>query len=234
MKQMCLLLSLYLIFDWSITTYKRDAIDAMTVVQSIDMKKHKTFGDLAANYFWDLVHCFTFVNSVADIFDRYDITKSTTSAERERYSKVSASAKVFQVIDGRTIPDWKKLLSAQENKQALINVFGTYLLQIVRNDQVVQPGHTLYVAGIFGNPEVVNIFFQSRSSLIVLVCAAVRRSLTPEWSCRRYMPTKTERDGKERTEYNQDVRYMFGCSLCAIFSQNEIYDRNVGPDGKCK
>jgi hypothetical protein len=57
----------------------------MTVVQSIDMKKHKTFGDLAANYFWDLVHCFTFVNSVADIFDRYDITKSTTSAERERY-----------------------------------------------------------------------------------------------------------------------------------------------------
>jgi hypothetical protein len=48
------------------------------------------------------------------------------------------------------------------------------------------------------------------------------------------MPTKTERDGKERTEYNQDVRYMFDCSLCAIFSQNEIYDRNVGPDGKCK
>ena len=129
-------------FDWSITTYKRDSIDVMTVVQCIDMKKHKTFGDLASDYYWNLVHCFTFANSVADIFDRYDITKSITSAERERRSKVSA-------------------FSAQENKQALINVFGTYLLQIVRNDQVVKPGHTLYVVGIFGNPEVVNIFFRA-------------------------------------------------------------------------
>jgi hypothetical protein len=76
---------------------------------------------------------------------------------------VSASAKLFQVIDGRTIPDWKTLLSAQENKQALINVFGTYLLQIVRNDQVVQPGHTLYVAGIFGNPEVVHVFLEKHT-----------------------------------------------------------------------
>jgi len=53
------------------------------------------------------------------------------------------------------------VFSAKENKQALINVFGTYLLQIVRNYQVVQPGHTLYVAGIFGNPEVVNVFFRA-------------------------------------------------------------------------
>jgi len=31
-------------------------------------------------------------------------------------------------------------------------------LQIVRNEHVIQPVHALYVAGIFGNPEVVNVF----------------------------------------------------------------------------
>jgi hypothetical protein len=142
-------------FDRSVTTYIRDA---MAVVQCTDVKKYKTFGDLAADYYRTLVLCFTFANTVADIFDRYDIKNSIKSAERERRSKVSVSSKVFQVIEGRTIPDWKKFLSVQENKQTLINFFGTYFLQIVGNDPVVQPGHTLYVAGIFGNPEVVKVF----------------------------------------------------------------------------
>jgi hypothetical protein len=59
-------------------------------------------------------------------------------------STVYASAKVFLVIEGRAILVWKKFLSAQENKQALINFFGTYLLRIARNNPFVQPGHTLY------------------------------------------------------------------------------------------
>lgn len=69
-----------------------------------------------------------------------------------------ASAKVFQEIEGRTIPVWKKFLSSQENKQALINFFGPYLLSIARNNSFVQPGHTLYGAGIFGNLKVVKVF----------------------------------------------------------------------------
>jgi hypothetical protein len=44
-------------------------------------------------------------------------------AERERRTKVTAHTKVFQVIEGRNIPDWKKFLSVKENKQALINFF---------------------------------------------------------------------------------------------------------------
>jgi hypothetical protein len=39
---------------------------------------------------------------------------------------VTAHTKVFQVIEGRNIPDWKKFLSVKENKQALINCFGDY------------------------------------------------------------------------------------------------------------
>jgi hypothetical protein len=45
------------------------------------------------------------------------------TAERARRSKVSASVKVFHVIESRAKPDWKKFLSSQENKQALINFF---------------------------------------------------------------------------------------------------------------
>jgi hypothetical protein len=50
-------------------------LDAMAVVQCTDVKKYKTFGDLAADYYRNLVRCFTFANTVADIFDRYDMTK---------------------------------------------------------------------------------------------------------------------------------------------------------------
>jgi hypothetical protein len=39
---------------------------------------------------------------------------------------VTAHTKVFQVIEGRNIPDWKKFLSVKENKKALINLFGDY------------------------------------------------------------------------------------------------------------
>jgi hypothetical protein len=46
------------------------------------------------------------------------------SAERERRTKVTAHTKVFQVIEGRNIPDWKKFLSVKENKQTLVNFLG--------------------------------------------------------------------------------------------------------------
>ena len=71
-------------FGRSVTTYIRDA---MAVVQCTDVKKYKTFGDLAADYYRNLVRCFIFANTVADIFDRYDIKNSIKSAERERRFK---------------------------------------------------------------------------------------------------------------------------------------------------
>jgi hypothetical protein len=56
-------------------------------------------------------------HTVADVFDRYDVKNSIKSAERERRTKVTAHTKVFQVIEGCNIPDWKKFLSVKENKQ---------------------------------------------------------------------------------------------------------------------
>jgi hypothetical protein len=51
---------------------------------------------------------------------------------------------------GQNYTQLGKLLYAQENKQTLVNSF--------RPLSPVQPGHMLYVVGIFGNPEVVKVF----------------------------------------------------------------------------
>jgi hypothetical protein len=107
-------------FDPSLTTYIRNS---MALVQCMDAKKHITFGDLATDYCRQFTSCFAKAHTVADVFDRYDVKDSIKSAERERRTKVTAHTKVFQVIEGRNIPDWKKFLSVKENKQALINFF---------------------------------------------------------------------------------------------------------------
>ena len=83
----------------------------MALVQCMDAKKQKTFGDLATDYCRQLTSCFVKAHTVADVFDRYDVKNSIKSAERERRTKVTAHAKMFQVIEGRNIPDWKKFLS---------------------------------------------------------------------------------------------------------------------------
>jgi Spy/CpxP family protein refolding chaperone len=51
-----------------------------------------------------LTSCFVKADTVADVFDRYDVKNSIKLAERERRTKVTAHTKVFQVIEGRNIP----------------------------------------------------------------------------------------------------------------------------------
>jgi hypothetical protein len=50
---------------------------------------------------------------------------------------VTANTKVFQVIEGRIIPDWKKFLSVKENKQALINFFGDFIVKFNQSNPLV-------------------------------------------------------------------------------------------------
>jgi hypothetical protein len=76
---------------------------------------------------------------------------SIKSAERESRTKVIAHTKVFQVIEGRNIPDWKKFLSFKENKQALINFFGDFIVKFNQSNPLVPPGNLYYNAGSFGN-----------------------------------------------------------------------------------
>ena len=80
------------IFDISKTTHIRDG---MALLQSVDAKKHRNFGELAMDFVQHQVASFQFASMVADIFDRYDIKNSIKSAERERQSKFFFTAKVF-------------------------------------------------------------------------------------------------------------------------------------------
>ena len=60
-------------FDTSLTTYIRDS---MALVQCMDVKKHRTFGNLATVYYYrELTSCFAKAHTVADVFDWYDIKK---------------------------------------------------------------------------------------------------------------------------------------------------------------
>jgi hypothetical protein len=60
-------------------------------------------------------------------------------------AKVTAHTKVFQVIEGRNIPDWKKFLSVKENKQALINFFGDSIVKFNQSNPLVPPGNLYYI-----------------------------------------------------------------------------------------
>jgi hypothetical protein len=70
---------------------------------------------------------------------------------------VIAHTKVFQVVEGRNIPDWKKFLSVKENKQALINFFGDFIVKFNQSNPLMPSGNLYYIAGSFGNPEIVNV-----------------------------------------------------------------------------
>jgi hypothetical protein len=70
---------------------------------------------------------------------------------------VTAHTKVFQVIEGRNITDWKKFLSVKENKQALINFFGDFIVKFNQSHPLVPPGNLYYIASSFGNLEIVKV-----------------------------------------------------------------------------
>ena len=142
------------IFDVSKTTYIRDG---MALLQSVDVKKYRNFGELAMDFVRHQVASFQFASMVADIFDRYDIKNSIKSAERERRSKSFFTAKVFQVIEGRIIPDLKKILSSGENKQSLISFLGDYTVRYLSENSCLKEEQKLYLARSFQNPETVKM-----------------------------------------------------------------------------
>ena len=127
----------------------------MALVQCMNAKKHSTFGDLATDYCRQLISCFAKAHTVADVFDWYDVKNSIKSAERERHTKVTAHTQGFQVIEGRNIPVWKKFLSVKENKQALINFVGDFIVKFNQSNPLVPPGNLLHCRFIWksGNCE---------------------------------------------------------------------------------
>jgi hypothetical protein len=59
----------------------------MSLLQSINAKRFRTFGEMALDFVKNQISCFPFTSVVVDIFDRYDIQNSIKKAEWDRRSK---------------------------------------------------------------------------------------------------------------------------------------------------
>ncbi|CAC5369229.1 unnamed protein product [Mytilus coruscus] len=129
--------------------------DGMGIIQSMDAKKCSTFGDIVQSYLKILLSCFFNAGTVIfDVFDRYDIKNSIKSAEILRRTLSFGAQKVYQVIAGRAIPDWKKFLCNAENKQSLIRLLGEYCERYFK-ESPLEGDAVLFLVGVFSNPEVV-------------------------------------------------------------------------------
>jgi hypothetical protein len=56
------------------------------------------------------------------------------------------------------IPDWKKFISSGEN---IIRFLGDYIAKYIRQNSSLQEGQSLYLAGLFSNPETVKMLNQN-------------------------------------------------------------------------
>ena len=64
----------------------------------------------------------------------------------------------LHLIEGRVIPDWKKFISSGENT---IRFLGDYIAKHIRQNSSLQEGQSLYLAGLFSNPETVKMLNQN-------------------------------------------------------------------------
>jgi hypothetical protein len=48
--------------------------------------------------------------------------------------------KMYEVIEGRVISDWKKFISSGENKQSLIRFLGDYIVKHINQNSSLQEG----------------------------------------------------------------------------------------------
>ncbi len=139
--------------------------DGMALLQSMNVKAFKTFGDLAEHFIKCQQQCFPSAATVVGVFDRYDKKLSIKSAERDRRSSSFGDHKVFQLIDGRPIPDWKKFLGVNANKQALLKFLGDFLIRSHSQSSIVTSSDDeLYLAGLFSDPSTTKNFTPSKVS----------------------------------------------------------------------
>jgi hypothetical protein len=92
----------------------------MALLQSLNVQKFKTFGDLTSDFTQSQLCCLSSIGCLIDVFDRYDLEFSIKLAERDRRSSLTSSRKVFQVIDGCQIPDWKKFITVDCNTHLMM------------------------------------------------------------------------------------------------------------------
>ena len=80
------------------------------------------------------------------------------SAERDKRSSSFGDHKVFQLIDGLPIPDWKKFLGVIANKPALLKFLGDFVIRSHSQSSIVTSSDDeLYLVGLFSDHQLQRI-----------------------------------------------------------------------------
>ena len=82
----------------------------MALLQSMNVKLCRTFGDLAISFVQSQLSCFPSASSIIDVFDRYDVEQSIKSAERDRRSRTAR----YKGIPGNRGPIYSRLEEVNE------------------------------------------------------------------------------------------------------------------------
>jgi hypothetical protein len=130
-------------FDRSSSVLMRDD---MALIQSLKVQNFWWFGI----WLYPIsLCCLSSIVCLIDVFDRYDLELSIKSAERDRRSSLTSSRKVCQVIDGSQIPDWRKFMTVDSNKQALLKFLGESIVKHHEGSQPnkLAPNGSIYLAG---------------------------------------------------------------------------------------
>ena len=127
--------------------------DGMAVVQAMNGNSYSSFGSLAKSYMGYLIDGFNYAHTICDVFD---ISNSVKNQERERRA-AGFGYKEYEVLAGRSVPQWKQFLCVARNKEKLIRFLGGYITQNAMQLLCHNPDHKIYIAGASSNPEDVNL-----------------------------------------------------------------------------
>ena len=102
------------------------------------------------------------------MFDRYDNKESVKSARGERRQSAGPMGRQYQVIAGRSIPPWKKIMFLHENKAALNQFLSQYITERARESQALHSRHErklVIIGGFADGKTVVCLSSEGRAEL---------------------------------------------------------------------
>ena len=127
----------------------------MPLLQSINAKRFRTFGEMALDFVKKIKSLVFSLHPLSSI-SLIDMTFKTLS--KRQNGTVDPSLFSLHLIEGRVIPDWKKFISSGET---IIRFLGDYIAKHIRQNSSLQEGQSLYLAGLFSNPETVKMLNQN-------------------------------------------------------------------------
>ena len=145
--------------------------DDMPLLQSINAKMFRTFGEMALDFVKKIRSLVFSLHPLSSI-SLIDMTFKTLS--KRQNGTVDPSLFSLHLIEGRVIPDWKKFISSGEN---IIRSLGDYIAKHIRQNSSLQEGQSLYLAGLFSNPETDKMLNQNG----MLDCTVVWQSYKKRW-----------------------------------------------------